>query len=485
MGLRFRSTLPYVVASLAGATGARAQLPVQLRPGTLIDRVASVADSARSYALYLPSSYRPGGRHPILIVMDPRGRALLGMELVRSAAERFGWIAMSSYDTRSDEPTDPNGPALAAMLTDAQRQLAIDPRRVYLAGFSGTARLAWVYAFRLRGYVAGILGFGAGFPIPFELPTPLGAPAPAYFGGAGTTDFNYGDLRQLERRLAGSGLAYRLEYFDGPHDWPPEPVVAQGIAWMELQAMRAGLRERDDAWIDSLFRVELDSAARLERGGYDYAAWERSAALARDFAGLLDVSAAGGRAAALADAAPVMAVRRFLDAEAVRERDYIELAAEFFRETRKSPAPPRLDRAVERLQVRKLQRQAEKREDTLAAQAARRQLERLFVDAAFYEAREYLALGETSRALALLALAAEIKPRAPIVCYHRARALLQEGRAEQAVAELGCWADAVEGPLARLEQDTALARLRGRPDYEALLARLRAGQPAAKSRSRR
>jgi predicted esterase len=434
--------------------------------------VASVADSARSYALYLPSSYRPAGRHPLLIVMDPRGRALLGMGLVRPAAERLGWIAMSSYDTRSDEPTDPNGPALAAMLTDAQRRLAIDPRRVYLAGFSGTARLAWVYAFRLRGHVAGILGFGAGFPIPFELPAPLTQPAPAYFGGAGTTDFNYGDLRRLEGRLAGSGLAYRLEYFDGPHAWPPEPVMAQGIAWMELQAMRAGLRERDGPWIDSLFRVELDSASRLERGGHLHAAWERSAAMARDFAGLRDVSAAEARVAALKDTAPVIGVRRFLEAEAQRERDYIELTTSFFTETRRSPAPPRVERAVERLLIGKLKRQAEQRDDTLAAQAARRQLERLFVDAAFYEAREYLAQGEASRALALLALADEIEPRAPIVCYHRARALLQQGRPDQAVAELACWADAVEGPLARLEQDTALAALRGHPAYEALLGRL-------------
>lgn len=168
----------------------------------------------------------------------------------------------------------------------------------------------------------------------------------------------------------------------------------------------------------------------------------------------------------------MIAVRRFLDAEALREKDYIDLAADFFTEMRKSPVPPRLDRAVERLRVRELQRQAEDRKDTLAVQAARRQLERLFVDAAFYEAREYLAAGEAPRALALLDLAAEIKPRAPIVCYHRARALLLEGRSDSAVAELGCWADAVEGPLARLEQDTALASLRGHPAYEALLARL-------------
>jgi predicted esterase len=466
-----------VLVSLSRAMGARAQLPADIQPGTLIERVASVADSTRSYALYLPASYRPGVRHPFVVVMDPRGRALLAMRLVRPAAERLGWIAMSSYDTRSDEATDPNGPAVAAMLTDAQRQLSIHPRRVYLVGFSGTARLAWHYAFRLRGYVAGLIGFGAGFPIPFDLPAPLSQPLPAYFGGAGTTDNNYGEVRELETRLAGSGLAYRFEYHDGPHAWPPEPIVAQGLTWMELQAMRSGLRERDDSWIDSLHQSELDSATRLEAGGHLYAAWQRYGAIARDFAGLRDVSAVEARVAALQDSAPVAAVRRFLEADAHRDRDYAELMADFFRQARTSPVAQPLDLALARLQIRELQLQAAQQEDTLAALAARRRLDGVFVTAAFYEPREYLAHGEADRALALLALAGEITPAAPIVCYHRARALLQQGRMDQAVAELTCWADALDGALARLEQDTTLSLLRGHPAYEALLARLRAGRP--------
>lgn len=483
MGPPLRCTFVLMLACFARQTDARAQLPADLRPGTLIERVASVADSTQSYALYLPPSYRRGARHPLLVVMDPRGRALLAMGLVRPAAERLGWIAMSSYDTRSDEATDPNGPAVAAMLTDAQRQLSIHPRRVYLVGFSGTARLAWHYAFRLRGYVAGIIGFGAGFPIPFDLPAPSSQPAPAYFGGAGTTDNNYGELRELETRLAGSGLAYRVEYYDGPHAWPPEPTVAWGLTWMELQAMRSGLRERDDSWIDSLHLSELDSAAQLEDEGHLYAAWERYGALARDFAGLRDVSAAEARAVALRDTAPVTAVRRFLEAETHRERDYAELMADFFRQARTSPVPQPLGPALERLRIRELQDQAAQQEDTLGALAARRRLDGVFVTAAFYEPREYLAHGQADRALALLELAREIQPGAPIVCYHRARALLQQGRADQAVAELACWADALDGALERLEQDSTLSRLRGHAGYEALLARLRAGQPAPTAQS--
>lgn len=468
-----------VLLSTASPSLARAQLGIELRPGSLHQRVVSVADSGQSYALYLPPEYRPGGRFPLLVVMDPRGRALLAMRLVQPSAERLGYIAMSSYNTRSDEPGDPNQPAVVAMLTDAQRQLAIDPHRVYFVGFSGTTRIAWPYAFGLRGHVAGVLGFGAGFADGFELPSPPGPGAPVYFGGAGTTDYNYGELRRLEDTLAARGLTARFAYYDGPHAWPPEPVMAEGLTWMELQAMRAGLREPDGPWIDSLLRSEMDSATRLEMGGWLYSAWRRYRAVARDYAGLRDVAVAAARMAALEDSPAVSGVRRALAQEIRREEDYLAQMVEYFREARGSPVPQPLERSLERLAIRELQQRAHQQDDTLGALAARRELERIFVHAGFYEPRDYLAVGQAERTLALLAIAGEIKPAAPILCYHRARALLQLDRKEDAVRELGCWADALGGGVERLEADSTLAALAGYPAYEGLLARLRTTSPVS------
>src|SRR5207247_7886119 len=50
--------------------------------------------------------------------------------------------------------------ALPILLVSAQTRLSIDPARLYLAGFSGTARVALRLAVALRGHVAGVIAVG-------------------------------------------------------------------------------------------------------------------------------------------------------------------------------------------------------------------------------------------------------------------------------------------------------------------------------------
>jgi tetratricopeptide (TPR) repeat protein len=294
-----------------------------------------------------------------------------------------------------------------------------------------------------------------------------------YFGGAGTTDFNYDEVRKLEGLLDRLAIPHRMEYYDGPHSWPTEPVMASALYWLELQAMRSGLRPRDTRWIDSVLQVQRDSAGQLQATGHHYAAYRLYRWIARDFAGLHDVAAAAARAAELDSSSAVEAVRRQLDAEGHRVTDYSGDMVGFFGDARKAPAPQPLERALQQLRIRDLQRRAENTADSLGAQASQRMLENVFVMAAFYEPREYLAVGEAERALALLALANEIKPDAPMVCYNRARALALLGQPDEAISDLDCWARAIGGDVARLAQDSNLATLRHHPGFQALLARLR------------
>ncbi len=128
--------------------------------GRVTERVAGARDTSQTYALYLPPGYTTAHRWPVLFVLDPRGRAMLGLELFRAAAARLGWIVLSSYNTLSDGPPEPNVIALNAMLVSAQARLAIDTARLYLAGFSGTARAALEFAVELHGHVAGVIAAG-------------------------------------------------------------------------------------------------------------------------------------------------------------------------------------------------------------------------------------------------------------------------------------------------------------------------------------
>src|SRR2546430_7470680 len=76
---------------------------------------------------------------------------------------------MSSYSALSDSRPEPSDAAVNAMLA-ATAGWSIDTSRLYLAGFSGTARAALAFAVALRGHVAGVIA--AGGAVGFELGGP-------------------------------------------------------------------------------------------------------------------------------------------------------------------------------------------------------------------------------------------------------------------------------------------------------------------------
>src|SRR5256884_5010612 len=164
-----------------------------------------------------PTRYTTERRWPVLFVLEPRGRALLGLKLFQAAAARLRWVVLSSYHTLSDGPPEPNVNAVNAMLAWAQTHPALDPTRLYLAGFSGTARAALGFAVALRGHVAGGIAVGG------ALGVPLGGPRAAvagestfcYFCGAGTRDFNYEQVFAMADRFRTTRVPFRVVAFDG------------------------------------------------------------------------------------------------------------------------------------------------------------------------------------------------------------------------------------------------------------------------------
>src|SRR6266481_1324926 len=237
----------------------------QAFPGRLEERVRSTTDTSQTFALYLPPGYTTERQWPVLFVLDPRGRALLGLKRFQEGAARLGWVVLSSYNTLSDGPSEPNVAAVNAMLAWAQAHPSLDPTRLYLAGFSGTARAALGFAVALRGHVAGVIAGGGA--LGFTLGGPETAFARdstfAYFGSAGTRDFNYEEVLALAERFRTTQVPFRFIPFEGPHSWPPAEVCGDALDWLELRAMLGGLRMMDSGCV----RARLCAVARGGRCG--------------------------------------------------------------------------------------------------------------------------------------------------------------------------------------------------------------------------
>ena len=270
-----------VIASVALA---RAQ---DLPRGSIVDAVACATDTAQTYALYLPSTYSPERSSSLLLAFHPAARGRAMVETYEAAAEQYGYIVAASNNSRNG-PWDVSIAALRAVSDDLGRRFNIDPDRIYLTGMSGGARVALQIALDSKN-IAGVIASSAGFAdnrprasVPFAL-----------FATAGTDDFNYIEMRQLDRALTSP---HYLAVFAGGHTLPPKTVALEAIEWLELQAIKSRRRAGDQALVERLFEKRL---ARVDAATSQLEAARLLAPLVADFTGLRDVSALAARAAAL------------------------------------------------------------------------------------------------------------------------------------------------------------------------------------------
>ena len=472
---------PWLAAQVTSPDSALARLDTTthridatLPTGRVVQRITARADTTQRYALYLPSSFTRERQWPILFLLDPRGRALIPLQRFQPVAERLGYIAISSYNTLSDGPAEPNYKAMNAMLDDVQRSLPVDSRRFYLVGFSGTARFAWEMTTQLPGTVAGIIGAGAAVPGGRAwMQANIGKSSPVLFGTIGLLDPNYEELRSFDAELDTIGAVHHVERFDGGHQWPPTELSTRAVEWMELQAMRRGLKPRHQPWIDSLYGAWLARVARIDSAGDAPAAARQYRLVRADFDGLTDVSAAAVRLAAL-ERDP--RVRRTAAVEAaIGERDWKLGSAlvAFVGELRAAPSPPSIDQARKRLELDALRRDAARTDDSTAAIAARRALERIFMHMSFYVPREFIDAKRYAHAAYALQIARLIHPDDGGVCFSQARTLAQLGDKANALAALECAGASGQVSVEAIEGDSLLAPLRPDPRYDAVVRRLK------------
>jgi predicted esterase len=448
--------------------------------GEVVDSVVSISDPTQSYALYLPSAYDPGSTWPVLYLMDPRGRALIPMELFREAAERRGWILMSSYDTASDGPVEPNEIALDAMLGDTQRLLAPNMNRLYLCGFSGTARMGWMFAASLAGHVAGMIGVGGGLPssgVGPGYPSMLAAGPFSFFGVAGNTDFNYEEMQRLDAMLAKFDVPQRLALFEGPHTWLPKDMADRGVDWLEIQAMKDGLRPTDLQLVDELFSGWLEEARELEAQGRPLAAAEAYRALVTDFVNLVPIdrlTEASDRANELERSREVRDLVEVKRKNAEANEEFGKKLGDRLRRLRSEDEPAKAaEKLIKDLKLEDVKRRAESVGDTAEALAAQRLLERTFVQTIFYVPRDYIDT-EPERALASLTVARAAKPESPRVCYQEARVYAAAERTDEALDALECLVDAgVVRDADFLENEQYLRTLAGEARFAELMERVR------------
>ncbi len=435
--------------------------------GELVAKVPCRLDASQTYALYLPSNYTPDKQWPILYALDAGARGALPVERFREAAETYGYILAGSNNSR-------NGPvkivqdAVNALIVDTRTRFSIDPRRIYVAGFSGGARAAVQVGLAMNGKIAGVLAFGAGFPPDM----PPAAPVPfATYLAAGDEDFNFPELRELDGTLQRLQAPHEFETFSGGHEWPPATVCTHSIEWLELQAMKSGIRARDPELIERMYASAYDDAALREKNHQLRESLERASSALRSFSGLRDVADLESIVRRL-NQDPEIRRSRSVEKEVetrqrASDRELIGLYQEVINGTERQLAAQRINARLD-----SLRKDAAQTKSDISRLAATRSLTSCWImlnedSSAALERREY------GQAALRLELMARIRPENPQIYYHLTRVYSMGGKKKEAVASLRNAVAKGFKDVALLESSPDLEPLRSMPEFQKIIEDLK------------
>ena len=465
--------LSVMVVLLAHSTALAIEQTDSIPRGEIVERIEALSDSSQSYALYLPSNYTPDRKWPVLYAFDPGARGRVPVERFREAAEKYGWIVVGSNNSR-------NGPwnvvvnAWNAMQKDTHERLAIDDERVYATGFSGGARAAVNIAAACK-CLAGVIASGAGFPPDLA---PSSAMHFVFFGVVGVDDFNYPELKNLQEPLTKAGIIHRVQTFEGRHEWPPVSVATAAVEWMELQAIKAGKRPRDNGFINAMWQQLLNEARTFEESKKYYEAYQLYFDLAESFKGLRDVAEIETKKNQFSDSREFKAAIREEQLQIRKQRE-LESRLNSLIAGRDGGAPVNQGgEAVDsgnllQMMLNDLRKQSKASEDSSERRVARRVLDGLFVGL-IEQGSSLLKTGKNyAESIKLLKLATEVNADRPGAFFYLAWAYAGNRDKKRSLQSLNTAVEKGFSDAAIITATKAFDFIRNDPEYQQIMARLK------------
>lgn len=200
-----------------------------------------------------PASYDQGKRYPLLVVLHPYG------DYKASFAERFKKIA----DAQQAILMCPTGQVLIAPkkyawftsvadflatfrkeqrdvweeIERVRKEYSVDPDRIYLAGYSQGATLAFTMGLRNPQYLAGVLAIAGYYKMETVveewLPISGGHALPvAILQPQDDTDENVEQARNARDRLGPAGVNVHYVEYDGGRALPSAEAITKALEWL-------------------------------------------------------------------------------------------------------------------------------------------------------------------------------------------------------------------------------------------------------------
>ncbi len=309
------------------ALGSSAQDRLRLKKGAVIDSV-KVNDSL-SYALYIPTKFRQDKKWPVIFSFDPVARGRLGISPFLDTAEEYGLIIACSNNTQNNTTYDENVKSFEGLVTHLSSILPLEEDKVFVAGFSGGARLATTIAVLSEGLIKGVIACGAGFASnPLYYPTKRNL---TYIGVVGERDFNYFEMRDNRAYLSERYIDNELIVFSGDHRWPPSPIMRVAVELLLKKRVVDRLDEQEkQALAEKFYKNHYQLASVFENEGKVNLAEAHYQQILRNYKSHYDLDSVKTKARALRKLDAFKQYRRSEANIRLKEEDLIYKYADFY-----------------------------------------------------------------------------------------------------------------------------------------------------------
>jgi len=228
------------------------------------------SDTLQSYEVYIPSRNSEKQSLPLLVIIDSHGAGKFAINKFKEAAEQYSTVLVASNYVKNGSADFEK--AIQIAIEDARKKLPVN-QTIFLAGFSGGARMVFIYA--SVHSAQGIIMCGA-LADPSQLSS-LGMPIISI---SGTDDFNFIETAQFLYQENNIPKNLKIEFTNQSHSWPNPSILCNSLGLLRIAdraRTNADFDESEYSEYNAFQNTRIDS---LEKQG-DYI---RSAMLARTMA---------------------------------------------------------------------------------------------------------------------------------------------------------------------------------------------------------
>jgi len=213
-----------------------------------------------TFSLYLPNQFNANKLSSIVFIFDPVARGKVGIHPFIKAAEEYGYILVCSNNSRNG-PFEKNFEIANRLFEKIFSDFAINPKRVYTAGFSGGARLASTIAI-MTEQIQGVIACGAGFSS-YQIGFP-DAIHFSYVAIVGDQDMNLLEMYKTKDYITKLKVSNELFVYEMNHKWPSQEQILPTFDWLQLEAYKKGIVPLTDTKIKTIYRNYYRKAKNLE-----------------------------------------------------------------------------------------------------------------------------------------------------------------------------------------------------------------------------